>query len=130
MEEFDEELREDKEESEKKGPWYVDAVNRAMKLKEEAEEDLLCDVDYNPIKRINTTAMVDGERRCIRRMETELEISSKMLHGKGKCTVEVWRCFSKVLEKMLKYVEDPREIYKQVFSIFSEIFIFSSLQPS
>ena len=119
MEEFDEELREDKEESEKKGPWYVDAVNRVMKLKEEAEEDLLCDVDYNSIKRINMTAMVDGERRCIRRMETELEISSKMLHGKGKCTVEVWRCFSKVLEKMLKYVEEPKEIYRLVFSIFS-----------
>ena len=100
-----------------KGPWYVDAVNRVMKLKEEAEEDLLCDVDYNSIKRINMTSSVDDEGKCRRRMETEIEISSKMLHGRGRCTMEVWRCFSKVLEKMLKYVEEPKEIYRQVFPL-------------
>ena len=111
LEEFDEEFLGDKEESEATGPWYVDAVKRWIKLKEEAEDDLICDAGYS---RLNMTSQNFEDGRCNRRMQNEVEVTSKMLEGKGRCTVEVWRCFSKVLEGMVKYVEDPREIYRYI----------------
>ena len=116
MEEFDEEFREDTKESHETRPWYVDAINRLVELKEEAEEDLVCDVGYNSYDlRVNMTNPLYEEShfpaRCKQKLETELETTNKMLHGEGRCTMEVWRCFSKVLEKMVKYVEEPKEIF-------------------
>ena len=46
IEQFDEEFREDNIESDETNPWYVDAVKRLIELKEETEDDLICNVGY------------------------------------------------------------------------------------
>ena len=65
IEEFDEEFREDNIESD---PWYVDAVKRLIEVKEEAEDDLICDVGYDS-KNLNqnlTSTIYEGNYKVLK----------------------------------------------------------------
>ena len=89
------------EESQNVIPWHIAAINSLIELKDEVEDDLTCDVD-------NTRATQNkiSSAKCDEKLAAAAVITNDMLHGKGRCTVEVWRCFSTVLEGMVKYVEN------------------------
>jgi len=122
LEEF-EDNNDDQEVSNDSDPWYITAVNSLMQLKEEAEDDLICDVARDTttgLWKLNKTSTIYQDRfsstKCEQKQAASLKITNEMLHGKGRCTVEVWRCFSTVLEGMVNYVEEP----KQIFGVLSE----------
>jgi hypothetical protein len=62
IDEFDEEFSEDNIESDETNPWYVDAVKRLVELKEEAEDDLICNVGYdsNNLNKNMTNTIYEG----------------------------------------------------------------------
>ena len=91
--------------------WYVTAVKSFIELKEEAEADLTCDVDNNYDNwRLNGSDPFSSAL-CEEKLAAASKITDAMLHGKGRCTVEVWRCFSKVLEGKVKFVENMEDIF-------------------
>ena len=113
LEEFDDDFIEDNNES-KSGDSnpLITALKSLIELKEEVEDDLMCDVDNNYGNwRLNGTKL-NQPARCEQKLKSEAKITNTMLHGKGRCTLDVWRCFSTVLEGMAKHVEEPRQIYE------------------
>ena len=78
--------------------WYITAFESLLEAKEEAEADLIC----------NDKGTGDTKNKsidCNQKMKYEAMLKTEMLHGKGRCTLEVWRCFSGVLEGVVKHVE-------------------------
>ena len=86
-------------------PWHIAAVNSLIELKDEVEDDLTCDVDNTPPNQNHHSSA-----KCEQKLKSAAAITNAMLHGKGRCTVEVWRCFSTVLEGMVKYVENLEDM--------------------
>ena len=68
IEEFDEEFREENKESDGTNPWYVDAVKRLTELKEEAEDDLICDVGFDStnLKQNMTNTIYEGNSAVLK----------------------------------------------------------------
>ena len=87
-------------ESTKSVVWYIAAFETLLEAKEEAEDELNCND-----KGTGDTQNKSISARCNQKLMYDAEIKTEMLHGKGRCTVEVWRCFSGVLEGMVKHVE-------------------------
>jgi len=99
-------------------PWYISLLQSLVKLKEETEDEQKCEAiyNYNSLK-FNDTALHD-DLAAIPQCEQRLKTLEKMNTGEGKCTTEVWRCFSSVLEKMIKYVEDSDAALEMMEKLF------------
>ena len=87
-------------ESTKSVSWYITAFESLLDAKEQAEADLICN-DKGKGDTRNKSILA----RCNEKMKYEAMLKTEMLHGKGRCTLEVWRCFSGVLEGVVKHVE-------------------------
>lgn len=102
----DKDGKEDIDESANFIPWYVTAVKGLIDVKEEVEDDLMCDVKTTP-----ATSNIFMLARCKQKLKAEAEITYKMLQGQGRCTVEVWTCFSTVMEGMVKHVDNLKDMF-------------------
>ena len=93
-------------ESEKSVSWYIAAFESLIEAKELAEDDLICND-----KTIIDTPNIPILERCKEKLKYDAEVTTEILHGKGRCTVEVWRCFSGVMEGMVKHLENLADLF-------------------
>ena len=92
--------------SQNSASWYVTATNGLINVIEEAADDLICDDESRGTA--NTSLLF----RCNEKLKDEENRKIEMNRGKGKCKLEVWRCFSGVLEGIVKHVDDLGYIYR------------------
>ena len=86
--------------------WYITATKSAIDMIEEAGDDLICDEENRETQ--NTSLLF----RCNEKLKDEENMKIELTQGKGKCKLEVWRCFSGVLEGIVKHVGDLGHFYR------------------
>ena len=86
--------------------WYVTATKGLIDMIEEAGDDLICDDENRGTQ--NTSLLF----RCNEKLKDEENMKIELTQVKGKCKLEVWRCFSGVLERIVKHVDDLGYLYR------------------
>ena len=96
-----------------------------LQIKQEVQEDLVCEFDYRSVISKNNKGILisiiyniynnhSGNftlEECEEKQKIANELTSAMLYGTERCKVEVWRCFSTVLEGMVKHLDNSNQVY-------------------
>jgi len=115
LHEFNEEVEEtDKSDIEinrwKFDSWMNEIIKDFLQIKQEVQEDLVCEFDYRSVISKNNKGNFTLEK-CEEKQKIANEPTSAMLYGTERCKVEVWRCFSTVLEGMVKHLDNSNQVY-------------------
>jgi len=90
--------------------WMNETIKDFLQIQQEVQEDLVCEFDYNSdipnYHKGNFTT-----EKCEEKQRIANEPTSAMLYGTERCKVEVWRCFSTVLEGMVKHLDNSNQVY-------------------